>query len=90
MAASWKCKYIRLTPTKLPKPKNESCTMLYLSDYRLQRITHSYDAFWLPAQRKPKKASPLSSLRKSPTVELARGSKEWPSFPSLSAHTTAA
>ena len=49
--------------------------------YRLQRVTHSHDAVWLPAQRQRKKASALSSLRKSP--ELARG-KEWPSFASLS------
>jgi len=49
--------------------------------YRLQRVTHSHDAVWLPAQRQRKKASPLSSLRNSP--ELACG-KEWPSFASLS------
>ena len=74
----------------LPKPKNEYRTVLLPIKYRLQRITQTHDAFWLPGQRKRKKVLPLSSLRKSPTVELARGSKEWPSFPSLSAHMTAA
>ena len=72
---------IRLTPTILPKPKNKSCTVPLPILYRLQRVTHSHDVFWLPGQRQHKKVSPLSSLRNSP--ELARG-KEWPSFASLS------
>ena len=48
---------LRLSPTKLPKPKNESCTVALPIENRLQRVTQRQDPFWVPAQRKPKNES---------------------------------